>query len=41
VLRNPTENAHQILVGKPLGKHPYGRPGTRWNIIKADLGEID
>jgi hypothetical protein len=33
------ENAYRILVGKPEGKTPLGRPRHRWedNII-MDLG---
>jgi hypothetical protein len=36
-----TRNAYRILVGKPEGKRPLGRPRRRWvdNII-MDLGEI-
>jgi hypothetical protein len=26
-------NAHSILVGKPEGKRPLGRPGRRWVIL--------
>jgi hypothetical protein len=34
-------NAYRILVGKPEGKRPLGRPRRRWvNNIKMDLGEI-
>jgi hypothetical protein len=30
-----------ILVGKPDGKRPLGKPRSRWvDIIKMDLGEI-
>jgi hypothetical protein len=30
-----------ILVGKPEGKRPLGRPRCRWvDNIKMDLGEI-
>jgi hypothetical protein len=30
--------AHKILVGKPEGKRPFGRPRHRWkDIIKLDL----
>jgi hypothetical protein len=33
-------NAYRLLVGKPEGKKPLGRPGCRWvNIIKIDNGE--
>jgi hypothetical protein len=36
-----TRNAHRILVGKPEGKRPLGRPRRRWvNNIKIDLREI-
>jgi hypothetical protein len=31
-------NAYRILVGKPEGKRPLGRPRRRWvNNIKMDL----
>jgi hypothetical protein len=34
-------NAYRILVGKPEGKSPLGRPRRRWvENIKMDLGEI-
>jgi hypothetical protein len=35
------ENTYRLLVGKPEGKRPLGRPRCRWvdNII-MDLGEI-
>jgi hypothetical protein len=34
-------NAYRILVGKPEGKRPLGRPRPRWeDNIKMDLGEI-
>jgi hypothetical protein len=34
-------NAYRILVGKPEGKRPLGRPRRKWlDIIKMDLGEI-
>jgi hypothetical protein len=34
-------NAYRILVGKPEGKRPLGRPRRRWlDNIKLDLGEI-
>jgi hypothetical protein len=36
-----TRNAYRILVGKPEGKIPQGRPRRRWvDNIKMDLGEI-
>jgi hypothetical protein len=36
-------NAYRILVGKPEGKGPLGRPRhSSWeDNIKADLGEIE
>jgi hypothetical protein len=34
-------NAYRILVGKPEGKRPLGRPRRRWvDSIKIDLREI-
>jgi hypothetical protein len=34
-------NAYKILVGKPEGKRPLGRPRRRWmDNIKMDLREI-
>jgi hypothetical protein len=34
-------NAYRILVGKPEGKRPQGRPRRRWvGNIKMDLREI-
>jgi hypothetical protein len=36
-----TRNAYRILVGKPEGKRPLGRPRRRWvDTIRMDLGEI-
>jgi hypothetical protein len=36
-----TRNAFRILVGKPKGKRPLGRPRRRWvDNIKMDLREI-
>jgi hypothetical protein len=33
-----TKNAYRILVGKPEGKRPLGRPRRRWvDDIKMDL----
>jgi hypothetical protein len=35
------QNAYRILVGKPEGKRPLGRPRHRWvDNIKKDLREI-
>jgi hypothetical protein len=34
-------NARRILIGKPEGKTPLGRPRCRWvDSIKIDLREI-
>jgi hypothetical protein len=34
-------NAYRVLVGKPEGKKPTGRPIHRWeDNTKMDLGEI-
>jgi hypothetical protein len=34
-------NAYRILVGKPEGKRPLGRPRCRWvDNIKMDLRDI-
>jgi hypothetical protein len=34
-------NAYRILVGKPGGKRPLGRPRRRWvDNIKINLSEI-
>jgi hypothetical protein len=34
-------NAYRILVGKPEGKRPLGRPRRKWvDNIKMDLREI-
>jgi hypothetical protein len=36
-----TRNAYRILVRKPEGKRPLGRPRRRWvDNIKMDLREI-
>jgi hypothetical protein len=36
-----TRNAYRILVGKPEGKRPQGRPRRRWvDNIRMDLREI-
>jgi hypothetical protein len=36
-----TRDAYRILVGKPKGKRPLGRPRRRWvNNIKMDFREI-
>jgi hypothetical protein len=34
-------NVYRLLVGKPEGKIPLGRPRRRWMVnIKMDLSEI-
>jgi hypothetical protein len=34
-------NACRLLVGKPEGKRPIGRPRRRWvDNIRMDLGEV-
>jgi hypothetical protein len=34
-------NAYRLLVGKPEGKSPLGRPRRRWeDNIKTDLAEV-
>jgi hypothetical protein len=36
------ESCVQVLVGKPEGKRPLGRPKLRWeNNIKMDLQEVE
>jgi hypothetical protein len=32
--------AYNILVGRPEGRKPLGRPRRRWEDIKRDLREI-
>jgi hypothetical protein len=35
-------NAYRILVGKPEGKRPLGRPRRRWvDNIRTNLREIE
>jgi hypothetical protein len=34
-------NAYRLLVGKPEGKRPLGRPRRRWvDDMRMDLGEV-
>jgi hypothetical protein len=33
-------NAYRLLVRKPEGKRPIGRPKRRWVDIRMDLGEV-
>jgi hypothetical protein len=36
-----TRNAYRILVGRPEGKRPLGRPGRRWwTILKKTLDRM-
>ena len=36
-----SRNAYRVLVGKPEGKRPLGRPRSRWeDNIKVDLREV-
>jgi hypothetical protein len=35
-------NAYKLLLGKPEGKRPLGRPRRRWvDNIRIDLGEVE
>jgi hypothetical protein len=35
------KNAYRLLVGKPEGNRPLGRPRRRWvDNIRMDLGEV-
>jgi hypothetical protein len=35
------KNAYRLLVGKPEGRRPLGRPRCRWvDNIRKDLGEV-
>jgi hypothetical protein len=35
-------NAYRLLVGKPEGKSPLGRPRRTWvDNIRMDLGEVE
>jgi hypothetical protein len=35
------KKAYMLLVGKPEGKRPLGRPRRRWvDSIRMDLGEV-
>jgi hypothetical protein len=39
--RGEKKNAYRLLVGKPEGKRPLGRPRRRWvDNIRMDLGEV-
>jgi hypothetical protein len=40
-MHRENRNAWRVLVGKPKGKRPPGRPRHRWeNNMKMDLREI-
>jgi hypothetical protein len=40
-MRKKEKNIYRLLVGKPEGKRPLGRPRRRrLDNIKVDLGEI-
>ena len=34
------KGVHRVLVGKPEGKRPLGRPRHRWEDIKTNLREV-
>jgi hypothetical protein len=41
VARTETRKAYKLLVGKPEGKRPIGRPRRRWvDNIRLHLGEV-
>jgi hypothetical protein len=37
-----SKKVHNVLVGKPEGKRPLGRPGLRWEVgirmIRSEIG---
>jgi hypothetical protein len=33
-------DVYRVLVGKPEGERPLGRPRRRWNDIRIDLQEV-
>jgi hypothetical protein len=40
-LYDKLRNTYRLLVGKPEGKRPLGRPRRRWvDNIRMDLGEV-
>jgi len=40
-VREARRGVYRVLVGKPEGKRPLGRPRRRWeNNIKMDLKEV-
>jgi hypothetical protein len=34
------KGVYRVLVGKPEGKRPMGRPRRRWEDIRMDLQEV-
>jgi len=34
------KGVHRVLVGKPEGKSPLGRPRHRWDDIRMDVQEV-
>jgi len=41
ITSNNVEGAYRVLVGKPEGKKPLGRPRRRWvDNIRMDLQEV-
>jgi hypothetical protein len=41
-LMGEKKNAYRLLVGKPEGRSPLGRPRRRWvDIIRIDLLELE
>jgi len=39
--KGESRSVYRVLVGKPEGKRPFGRPRRRWeDNIKMDLQEI-
>jgi hypothetical protein len=41
VARMETRNAYRLMVRKPEGKRPVGRPRRSWvDNIRMDLGEV-
>jgi len=40
VARMGERGAYRVLVGKPEGKRPLGRPRRRWVDVRLDLQEV-
>jgi hypothetical protein len=34
------KGVYRVLVGRPDRKIPFGRPTSRWKIIKMDFQEV-